>query len=145
MFPIRYEDRLLDWHRFRTSCKGLQLTEQLKMINQWWQKVPLVNHYLSTYDYQDWPNPWDILADNNYCQLTKCICIGYTLLLVGGDNHKIAIAQDRNGEHYLIVNDEWILNYDPNSPINTTTSSSPMDLVDIVFSMDCTDTLKQKL
>jgi len=69
----------------------------------------------------NWPGPWDLLADDVYCDLAKCLGICYTLLLIKHkDIESIRILQLE--DFYCVeVNSDYIINYIPNEIVNTNT------------------------
>jgi hypothetical protein len=40
-----------------------------------------VNHYLTTDQIDSWPDPWELLYENYYCDLAKSLGMLYTLYL----------------------------------------------------------------
>ncbi len=116
MWPNTYESALLEWNQLREQCQDKTLEECLHCVNDWWAKAPLVNHYLHPADIPDWPLPWDLLADNTYCEIAKCLGILYTLLLI---NHaEMTSASIIQTDNYYVVgvnNERFILNDQPGS------------------------------
>ena len=91
------------------------------MIDDWWQKAPLINHYLHLYDMENWPDPWVLLAENSYCTVARALGICYTLLLVGLEDVKLVEATDEQGYDVVLVlvdNAKYILNYWPDTIVN---------------------------
>lgn len=132
MWPNRYEDALLEWNRLRSEAQKLPLEEALHLVQDWWARAPLVAHYLHPADYEDWPLPWDLLADNTFCDLAKCLGIVYTLLLV--DHKEITSLHIIQTDNYYVVsvnNGRFILNDQPGQ------IAGSVDDADIKYSLDC--------
>jgi len=110
-----YEDRLVLWNQLRTENIDNDLESALVAINDWWQLLPIDSPYLHWKDEQNWPDPWDILADGVFCDLTKCLGIVYTLFLVDRSEIKnIDIVITDEGDNLVFVNDDnYVLNYCP--------------------------------
>jgi hypothetical protein len=121
MWQPRFDDRLVEWRELRNKSAQLSLEDALVAVDQWWQRAPLTNHYLHLDEYEKWPLPWDLLADDVYCDLAKCLGIVYTLMLIKHkDIQSIRILQLE--DFYAVeVNSSYILNYIPNEIVNTNT------------------------
>jgi len=121
MWQPRFDDRLLEWRELRTQAAHLKLEDAIGTIDKWWQRAPLTNHYLHIDEYEKWPLPWDLLADDIYCDLAKCLGIVYTLMLIKHkDIQSIDILQLE--DFYCVrVNNDYILNYIPNEIVNSNT------------------------
>jgi len=121
MWQQRFDDRLLEWRELRANSEQLDLDKALANIDHWWQRAPLTNHYLHMDEVGNWPGPWDLLADDVYCDLAKCLGICYTLLLIKHkDIESIRILQLE--DFYCVeVNSDYIINYIPNEIVNTNT------------------------
>ena len=114
MWPQTYEDRLASWCQLRETNQTNNLEVALLAVNDWWQAAPLSNHYLHWDDCRNWPDPWDLLADNIYCSLAKALGIVYTLHLIDRsdiDNMQLAQSQDGNDNLVLINKGLYILNW----------------------------------
>lgn len=117
VFQLSYEDRLRDWRDLRGLVQDKDLKTKCIEIDRWWQRAPLVNHYLHLTDTKSWPDPWQLLADNNYCIVARALGICYTLLLVGIENIQLVEAKNNYNEELVLVlvEDKYILNYWPDT------------------------------
>lgn len=122
VFQQSYENRLQEWYRLRKQIIPLSTKEKAEFADAWWQKAPQVNHYLHPDDITNWPNPWDLLVDNTYCEIARGLGICYTLLMTGVSDIQFVEASDTHGNELfvVIVDNTWVINYWPNS-INETT------------------------
>lgn len=74
-------ERLRWWSNFRKELNQLTLEQAVIKTNHVWSFAPFVTHYLH-YDFvEDFPNPWELLYDNHYCDLARALGIMYTLYL----------------------------------------------------------------
>jgi hypothetical protein len=122
VFQSTYDTRLKSWYRLRQSLEEKELKDICIEIDRWWQHAPLVNHYLHSDFTRDWPNPWELLAENNYCTIARGLGMVYTLLLLGIDRVDFAHAKDYNNEDVVLVlvdDAKYILNYWPNMVVNS--------------------------
>ena len=121
VFQLNYEARLKSWYDLRKSLEDSDIKTICLEIDKWWQRAPLVNHYLHQTDIDNWPGPWELLVENNYCQLARGLGMVYTLQLVGIKDIDFCIAIDDNSEEYplvLVDSAKYICNYYPNTVIS---------------------------
>ena len=121
VFQSNYEVRLKSWYDLRKSLEDKDVKTICLAIDNWWQFVPLVNHYLHPNDIDNWPGPWELLVENNYCQIARGLGMIYTLNLVGINDIDFCIAIDDNNEEYSLVmvnSAKYICNYHPNTVIS---------------------------
>lgn len=119
-FLCDYNTRLHEWYKLRNSIEQCDIESICVEVDKFWQQCPLVNHYLHPADIEDWPNPWELINDNNYCYYARALGMVYTLLLLGIKDIDFVEALDDNKEHVVlvIVEDKFILNYWPNSELD---------------------------
>lgn len=112
MWTNRYEDLLLEWADLRNRASSLPLEDALHLVQNWWNTAPITNPYLHIADCDEWPLPWDLLAQNGFCDLAKCIGICYTLILAELPQIKsLHIVQTDNYYTIVHVNDgQYVLN-----------------------------------
>jgi hypothetical protein len=69
----------------------------------------------------DWPTPWELINDNEYCIYGRGLGIIYTLMLLGINNIDFVEAIDYNKENVVLVlvdNAKYVMNYWPDSVLN---------------------------
>ena len=121
VFQLNYEARLKSWYDLRKSLENSDIETVCLAIDKWWQYAPLLNHHLHPDDVDNWPGPWELLVENNYCQLSRGLGMVYTLQLVGIKGVDFSMAIDDNSEECALVmvdNAKYILNYYPNTVIS---------------------------
>jgi hypothetical protein len=121
VFQLNYEARLKSWYDLRKSLEKSDIETVCLAIDKWWQYAPLVNHHLHPDDIDNWPGPWELLVENNYCHLSRGLGMVYTLQLVGIKSIDFSLAIDDNSEECALVmvdNAKYILNYYPNTVIS---------------------------
>jgi hypothetical protein len=141
IFQSTYDTRLQSWYNLRGQLKNLTLSEQCILVDNWWQKAPLVTHYLHQSEISTWPGPWELLVENTYCTLARGLGMCYTLLLIGITNIELVLAKNNIGEDVVlvIVHDTYVLNYWPNTvQTNKTTDFTILNRISI-------DVLKEKI
>ena len=77
MFEKSKEDRLYAWIDFRKQIETTDnpIQETIDLYN----RAPLVSIAVDPYDDSNWPNPWELLNENQYCDFAIILGIGYTL------------------------------------------------------------------
>ena len=128
MWKTTYQERLADWVKLRQAASLLEQSEQLKMINDWWFKAPIVNHLINWESTQDWPTPWELLNNNGYCELARALGIVYTIMLIENVNYiNLKIIQTKEDNLVLVDDGKYILNWAPREMLNT--HSTPITTV----------------
>ena len=121
IFQSTYEARLQDWFQLRTSVTSLPIEQQCITIDKWWQDAPLVTHHLHPHDIDNWPDPWELLSENTYCEVARALGMCYTLLLLDISDVEMVLSTNNIGEDVVLVlvdNAKYILNYWPNTVVN---------------------------
>ena len=119
MWPLTFEERLQDWRDLRDQCLLVDYEIALHLINDWWWRAPIVNHYLHWDDDESWPDPWDLLADNHFCDLAKSLGIVYTILMLNHDEtHSLELVQTPDSNLVQVNKGKYILNWAPRELLN---------------------------
>jgi hypothetical protein len=120
MWPATFTARLQAWADLRGQCQSLNLESALTAINSWWFNSPWQPYYLHWDDQSNWPNPWQLLSDNVYCDLAKALGILYTISLL--DRADMADAEliltEDGGNLVLVAKEKYILNWNKDSIVN---------------------------
>lgn len=127
---INCRDRILKWREWRNSLTKLDLEDCLTEVATAWAKAPLVNHYLTPDDIKEWPDPWTLINDNIYCDLSVVIGMFYSLSLCDNphisDSISIEIYNSSEGWVNLCSVDKglYMLNWAQRSVVNKSTIPS---------------------
>ena len=123
IFLLDYYTRLREWFKLKETLVGQDLSTICIEVDRFWQRVPISTYYLHPDDIDDWPNPWELINDNNYCYYARALGMVYTLLLLGIKDIDFVDAIDDNSENVVLVlvdNAKYVLNYWPDSVVKTT-------------------------
>ena len=121
---LRVNDRLTQWKEFRHKLSNLPLEKAIAEVNAMWSTAPFVTYYLPPDRPEEWPDPWELLAENYYCDIAKALGIIYTIYFT---SHKIDMdlriyydykEKERYNLAYL-ADGKYILNYWPHEIVNT--------------------------
>ena len=126
IFLLDYYTRLREWFKLKENLKGQDISTICIEVDRFWQKTPLLNHYLHPDEIEDWPSPWELINDNEYCLYARGLGMVYTLMLLGVKDIDFVDIIDDNRENVVLVlvdNAKYVLNYHPNSVLNINLSS----------------------
>ena len=118
-WPSLYQARLESWLDLRARCAHFPLDETIAAVDKWWQNTPWRPYYLHWDDRQDWPNPWQLLADNEYCDVARALGIMYTIkLLDRGDVADAVMVSAQQGNLVLVQGGKYVMNWRPDAIVN---------------------------
>jgi len=123
MWQSHPERRLIAWANLRNACKdNPNLESVITNIHNWWQQAPMVLRYLHTDLIDEWPDPWELIAENTYCSLAKCLGMCYTVrMLDRQDIHHLCISEVNNNDYIVQVNNGlYTMNWNVDSVVNMT-------------------------
>jgi hypothetical protein len=124
MWPVSFEGRLRSWTALRTQIQSLNSNAALLAINSWWYAAPWRPYYLHWDDRPTWPDPWQLLNENIYCDVARGLGILYTIALADHpdiQDAQLVLTQD-NGTLVQVGAGKYILNWEPDSIVNTSLS-----------------------
>ena len=117
MWASTFEDRLRQWHDLR-ALRHSDPEHWLLCVNDWWFRVPTVNHYLHWHYKDQWPDPWQLLADDVYCELARALGMLYTIIIDSPSTNDALLATDDNHNLVLVEQGKYILNWCPGDIVN---------------------------
>jgi hypothetical protein len=127
MWPRNFADRLSSWCQLREKCSTADLEQCLTNINQWWFRTPWVAYSLHWDDRSQWPDPWQLLAENHYCSLARGLGMLYTIALLDrGDLLDVSLIETDGDNLVHVHNTKYILNWDPGEIVNINPGTSNM-------------------
>lgn len=115
MFDKKYEDRLRKWKRFRDSLEFSN--DPIQNVLDFYKDVAKVRINVDPYAEETWPNPWELLKEDVYCEFSKLLGICYTLQLTdrfSQSHFEIHIRQDSENSQirYLLIVDGLVIDQD---------------------------------
>lgn len=121
MWPNTFDRRLTAWYNLRQSAKTLPVESALQDINSWWFGSPWQPYYLHWDDIKTWPDPWQLLNDNVYCEVARGLGILYTITLLDrADLTSASLVLTTSGHNLVLVDQtKYILNWEADSVVNT--------------------------
>jgi len=125
MWCLTFEQRLAAWNSLRDRVRDLPVPEALEEINIWWQQTPWRAYHLHWDDRPDWPDPWQLLSDNIYCDLARGLGILYTITVLDRDDMQDAeLIETEQGNLVQLDGGKYILNWGRDLGLNTNLQQS---------------------
>jgi len=119
MWPRNFSERLESWAQLRQQCRQLDPEPALIKINTWWFQTPWTAYHLHWDDQQDWPDPWQLLSDDQYCPVARGLGIMYTIAMLDREDLQDVQMIEYQSDNLVLVNKEkYILNWDPDQVLN---------------------------
>lgn len=106
MFNAQPSSRLGQWKKFREELSSMSLDQAVQEVNDFWQKCPFIPFFLEYNEVDSWPDPWQLITENYYCDLAKSLGMLYTLHLT---THKdtlfpeLRVYFDQNTRYYYHI------------------------------------------
>ena len=140
MWAKNFRNRLSSWVELRSLARQEPLNLALTRINEFWFAAPWQPYFLHWDDKQTWPDPWQLLDDNIFCDIARGLGMCYTIsMLDHADLEYFEFVGTKNSNLVLVNNKKYILNYVQNSIVNTNLESEK------ILHRLTSDDIKQKL
>jgi hypothetical protein len=125
MWPRDFSERLESWAQLRQQCQTLDSEPALIKINQWWFQTPWTAYHLHWDDQADWPDPWQLLSDDQYCPVARGLGIMYTIAMLDREDLQDAqMIEYQSDNLVLVAKEKYILNWDPDQVVNISLGKS---------------------
>jgi hypothetical protein len=120
MWPSTFSGRLEKWNLLRDQCQNLPVEHALQAINDWWFDAPWRPYYLHWDDSATWPDPWQLLSDDVYCEVARGLGILYTITLLDrADIGPTSLVLTDSGHNLVLVDQtKYILNWEKHTVVN---------------------------
>ena len=123
MFDRKYEERMTLWREFRSNLESSP--DPIQAAIDFYNQAPVSKLATDPYDRNTWPNPWELLEENNYCSFVKILAICYTLQLTDvlkRSNYEIHITRDRkkSATYYLLYVNDTVIGFDADTYVHRT-------------------------
>ena len=123
MFNKKYQDRLQAWSNFRQSLETSE--DPIQDTIDFYNSAPTTTIAIDPYTQSSWPDPWELLEENNYCAFVKILAICYTLQLtdvLSQASYEIHITRDRekSATYYLLYVDDQVIGFNGDTHVHRT-------------------------
>jgi hypothetical protein len=114
MFDKKYEEQLVIWREFRDSLETSE--DPIQSVIDFYNRAPISRLNADPFTPSTWPDPWELLEENNYCPFVKILAICYTLQLtdcLSQATYVIHTAYDREKSqtYYMLYVDDKVIGY----------------------------------
>jgi hypothetical protein len=104
------------WRDFRN---GLDKTNTLDVCNtvvQWWKSAPLVNISIDPVNPDQWPTPWEMLHQGDFCDNSLALGMAYTIYYANPDIKNELLYVTCIGRSFqrlcALIDNKHLLNFD---------------------------------
>ena len=115
MFDQRPEDRIREFRLWRTHLETLELTDLLSEVTRYWNTAPLNSQYYSADLDNNWPDPWQLIYEGIYDDISLGLAMFYSLALLENPCYNsvtLAICNcPDNLKLCVVINNELFLNH----------------------------------
>lgn len=114
MFDNYGNQRLIKWKQFRDQLE--QGSDPFQQVVDLWCTAPLIGQYLDPYDQTVWPDPWRLILDDKFDNLSIALGMLYTVKLttrfMDADCkiHMSIVPKDIEPHYFVSINDTDYLN-----------------------------------
>ena len=137
MFSGRSESKLIAWREFRNELANWP--EDIERVAKKWSLAPTVNNCLSFDNPKYWPDPWTLINDGIYCDISIALGMFYTLYYSNYPfKQYMRIECYKNERHHEMLNlvsleqGKYMLNYHHGRSVNILSlnlTGGPMHIV----------------
>lgn len=118
-FLLSPKERLSSWKELRKNIVDLPEIVQLETVAEYWAKAPLLKMAYDPDDLPNWPSPWEMVHDGNWCCYSVAVGMEATLRLSGWDHNRLKVLYIRDYDIsdqkcVLKIDDTLLLNYNIN-------------------------------
>jgi hypothetical protein len=119
--------RIINWRNWREQLRDINDQDLAQAVASNWSQAPMVNYYLVADNCANWPNAWQLINDNIYCDLAKVLGMFYSIALLNRLDPEIKIFANNEGWINLLYLDQgkYILNWNHGLIVNTNIEKDP--------------------
>ena len=114
MFDKKPEDRIHEFRWWRLALPAQDEQLFAKKVVDFWSKAPLTNQYYSADYDKNWPDPWQLIADGVYDDVSIGLAMFYSIALCEDlcYNVELAVCNTPNDKKLCaVINNSLFLNY----------------------------------
>lgn len=108
--------RLKRWKEFRQGLDTKSTFEMCKTVIFWWESAPIVNITIDPVDSTQWPTPWEMLHQGDFCENSLALGMSYTIYYANQTIPNELIYVTCNGRSFQklcsLIDNKHLLNYE---------------------------------
>jgi hypothetical protein len=121
MFEKKFEERLRYWHDFREDL--INHEDPIQAAIDFWNRAPVSYRNIDPYDPTTWPDPWEMIEENLYCEYTKILAIAYTLKLSElfedwQPEFKVGLDKRQSRLYYMLLVQDKVVGFDQEKSVH---------------------------
>jgi len=140
MFNQRPEDRIRGFRLWRKSIEDKPLHETVQEVTNFWCSAPISNQYYSPDLDREWPDPWQLVHEGHYDDISRGLAMFYSLALLENkcyNSVRLAVCKcPDNIKLCAIINNEYFLNYDWGSVVSKEQIEKDVELIKVYEASD---------
>ena len=114
MFEKKFEERLSIWKSFRDDLETA--VDPIQDTINFFQFAPICSMAADPWTQSTWPDPWELIEENNFCEFVKILAICYTLQLTDVLSHAsykihIVLDNEKSKTYYLLYVDDRVVGF----------------------------------
>ena len=125
MWKLNTSERIAQWRNFRKNLNQFDIDEAVRLTVDFWHGCPFVPYYLDPEQPDAWPTPWELVSENYYCDLAKCLGLLYTLYFTDHGSMldpEIRVYYDSTSRHAynlaVLCQGKYVLNFRDGDIVN---------------------------
>jgi hypothetical protein len=117
----RFEDRLAAWRDIRDQLNFD--IDPIQTAIDFWNVIPKSVRNIDPYDSTTWPDPWQMIEENVYCEYTTTLAIGYTLMLTEKFKDwryeiQVGIDKEQSKLYYILIAGDRVIGLDQEKSVH---------------------------
>ena len=108
--------RLALWREFRKSLDTDNIIDVCDTVLQWWQSAPLVSISIDPVDSTQWPTPWEMFHQGDFCEDSLALGMAYTIYYANSniENRLLYITCKEKSFQRLcaLIDNKYLLNFE---------------------------------
>jgi hypothetical protein len=134
--------RLKMWRGFRQSLDIENTLEVCQTVVDWWKTSPIVSISIDPVDCSEWPTPWEMLHQGDFCENSLALGMAYTIYYANNriPNRLVFVQNKKDSIQKLcaLIDEKYLLNY-RHGVISTTPDDET-----IIYSVDIDTVVKSR-
>ena len=114
-FLLKPDERLESWKSIRNALKDLDESEALQLVAEYWAQAPMLKMAYDPALPDEWPSPWEMVSDGDWCPYSVATGMEFTLRLAGWAPERMQILHIRD---YDISDERCVLKIDESVFLN---------------------------
>ena len=112
------------WYKLRQQLETVE--DPFILVAKFFQRLPRTKWYTDPYDQTNWPTPWELIEENEYCEFNLILGMCYTLQLTERFKKSkplINVALDTINKtvYYLLLIEDKVYGYVEEEWVDATT------------------------